>query len=123
MSLDNVGGGIGGSLAGFTILALVASSEVSQASFASFNLQKQYKTMTFNVGVVDGQNENDKRLQPYDTLYVIADEKVVGEYKLTGDMAVQEISVNVANCERLAFWLDHNRDSYSYGIFDIALAK
>ena len=122
MSLDNVGGGIGGSLAGFTILALVASSEVSQASFASFNLQKQYKTMTFNVGVVDGQNENDKRLQPYDTLYVIADEKVVGEYKLTGDMAVQEISVNVANCERLTFWLDHNRDSYSYGIFDAILA-
>ena len=79
--------------------------------------------MTFNVGVVDGQNENDKRLQPYDTLYVIADEKVVGEYKLTEDMAVQEISVNVANCERLTFWLDHNRDSYSYGIFDAILAK
>lgn len=123
LSLDSVGGGIGGSLAGFTLLALVASSEVSQASFASFNLQEEYKTLTFNIGVVDGQNENDKRTQPYDKLYVIADDKVVGEYILTGDMETIEITVDVDNCERLVFWLDHNRDSYSYGIFDATLSK
>jgi hypothetical protein len=123
LSLDSVGGGIGGSLAGFTILALVASSEVSQASLACFNLQNQYKTLTFNIGTVDGQNENDRRTQPYDTLYVIADDRVVGEYRLTGDMNTTEITVDVANCERLAFWLDHNRDSYSYGIFDATLTK
>ena len=115
-----VAGFVGGALA---LMALAASSEVSQASFACFNLQNQYKTMTFNVGVVDGQNENDKRTQPYDTLYVIADDKVVGEYKLTGDMETMEITVDVANCERLTFWLDHNRDSYSYGIFDAILTK
>ena len=125
LSLDAGGaiGGIGGSLAGFTLLALVASSEVSQASFACFNLQGQYKTLTFNVGVVDGQNSVDNRQQPYDTLYVIADDQVVGEYKLTGDMETVEITVDVNNCERLAFWLDHNRNSYSYGIFDATLTK
>ena len=125
LSLDAGGaiGGIGGSLAGFTLLALVASSEVSQASFACFNLQGQYKTLTFNVGVVDGQNSVDNRQQPYDTLYVIADDQVVGEYKLTGDMETVEITVDVENCERLAFWLDHNRNSYSYGIFDATLTK
>ena len=125
LSLDAGGaiGGIGGSLAGFTLLALVASSEVSQASFACFNLQGQYNTLTFNVGVVDGQNSVDNRQQPYDTLYVIADDQVVGEYKLTGDMETVEITVDVENCERLAFWLDHNRNSYSYGIFDATLTK
>ena len=115
-----IAGFVGGALA---LMALAASSEVSQASFACFNLQNQYKTMTFNVGVVDGQNENDKRAQPYDTLYVFADDKIVGEYKLTGDMSTMEITVDVANCERLTFWLDHNRDSYSYGIFDATLTK
>ena len=125
LSLDAGGaiGGIGGSLAGFTLLALVASSEVSQASFACFNLQGQYNTLTFNVGVVDGQNSVDNRQQPYDTLYVIADDQVVGEYKLTGDMETVEITVDIKNCERLAFWLDHNRNSYSYGIFDATLTK
>jgi hypothetical protein len=115
-----IAGFVGGALA---LMALAASSEVSQASFACFNLQNQYKTMTFNVGVVDGQNENDKRAKPYDTLYVFADDKIVGEYKLTGDMSTMEITVDVANCERLTFWLDHNRDSYSYGIFDATLTK
>ncbi|MBQ8388828.1 MAG: NPCBM/NEW2 domain-containing protein [Clostridia bacterium] len=115
-----VAGFVGGALA---LMALAASSEVSQASFACFNLQNQYKTMTFNVGVVDGQNENDKRAQPYDTLYVFADDKIVGEYKLTGDMETVEITVDIKNCERLAFWLDHNRNSYSYGIFDATITK
>ena len=115
-----IAGFVGGALA---LMALAASSEVSQASFACFNLQEQYKTMTFSVGVVDGQNENDKRAKPYDMLYVFADDKIVGEYKLTGDMSTMEITVDVANCERLTFWLDHNRDSYSYGIFDATLAK
>ena len=115
-----VAGFVGGALA---LMALAASSEVSQASFACFNLQNQYKTMTFNVGVVDGQNENDKRAQPYDTLYVFADDKIVGEYKLTGDMSTMEITVDVENCERLTFWLDHNRNSYSYGIFNATLKK
>ena len=115
-----VAGFVGGALA---LMALAASSEVSQASFACFNLQNQYKTMTFNVGVVDGQNENDKRAQPYDTLYVFADDKIVGEYKLTGDMSTMEITVDVENCERLTFWLDHNRNSYSYGIFDATITK
>lgn len=123
LSLDNIGGGMGASLAGFTILALVASSEVSQASFACFNLQENYKTITFNIGVVDGQDETDKRTQPYDKLYVIADDNVVGEYILTGNMETTEITVDVNNCERLAFWLDHNRNSYSYGIFDAKLIK
>ena len=115
-----VAGFVGGALA---LMALAASSEVSQASFACFNLQGQYKTLTFNVGVVDGQNYVDNRQQPYDTLYVIADDQVVGEYKLTGDMETMEITVAVANCERLTFWLDHNSNSPSYGIFDATLTK
>ena len=130
LSLDSgglIGSGIFG-IAGFVggglaLLALATSSEISQASFACFNLQGQYKTLTFNIGVVDGQNYVDHRQQPYDTLYVIADDKVVGEYKLTSDMSTMEITVDVANCERLAFWLDHNRNSPSYGIFDSTLAK
>ena len=115
-----VAGFVGGALA---LMALAASSEVSQASFACFNLQEQYKTLTFNIGVVDGQNSVDNRQKPYDTLYVIADDQVVGEYKLTGDMKTVEITVDVANCERLTFWLDHNSNSYSYGIFDATLTK
>ena len=47
----------------------------------------------------------------------------IDEYKLTGDMETVEITVDVANCERLTFWLDHNRNSYSYGIFDATLTK
>ena len=115
-----VAGFVGGGLA---LLALATSSEVSQASFACFNLQGQYKTLTFNLGVVDGQNYVDNRQQPYDTLYVIADDQVVGEYKLTGDMETTEITVDIKNCERLAFWLDHNRNSYSYGIFESTITK
>ena len=115
-----VAGFVGGALA---LMALAASSEVSQASFACFNLQKQYKTMTFNVGVLDNDKGSDGRKQPYDTLYVIADDKIVGEYKLTSDMATTEITVDVANCERLTFWLDHNSNSPSYGIFDATLTK
>lgn len=134
LSLDGVAGGIGASMCGFFyLLALVASSEVSQASFACFNLQEQYKTLTFNIGVVDSktidgkevvcQNNPDKRQQPYDTLYIFADEEVVGKYTLTGDMATLEITVDIKNCSRLAFWLDHNRNSYSYGIFDATVSK
>ena len=115
-----VAGFVGGGLA---LLALATSSEVSQASFACFNLQGQYKTLTFNVGVVDGQNYVDNRQQPYDTLYVIADDQVVGEYKLTSDMETVEITVDIENCERLAFWLDHNRNSPAYGFFDSTLTK
>ena len=115
-----VAGFVGGGLA---LLALATSSEVSQASFACFNLQGQYKTLTFNVGVVDGQNYVDNRQKPYDTLYVIADDQVVGEYKLTSDMETTEITVDVANCERLTFWLDHNSNSPSYGIFDATITK
>lgn len=123
LSLDGVSGIVGASLATLTIFAIVASSEVSQASFACFNLHEQYKTLTFNIGVIDGQNENDNRSQPYDKLYVIADEKIVGEYILTGDMATKEITVDIENCGRLAFWLDHNKNSYSYGIFDANIKK
>ncbi|MBR4031813.1 MAG: NPCBM/NEW2 domain-containing protein [Clostridia bacterium] len=115
-----VAGFVGGALA---LMALAASSEISQASFACFNLQEQYKTLMFNIGVVDGQNYVDNRQQPYDTLYVIADDQVVGEYKLTSDMETLEITVDVANCERLTFWLDHNSNSPSYGIFDATLTK
>ena len=115
-----IAGFVGGALA---LMALAASSEVSQASFACFNLQKQYKTMTFNVGVLDNDKGSDGRKQPYDTLYVIADDKIVGEYKLTSNMATTEITVDVANCERLTFWLDHNSNSPSYGIFDATLTK
>ena len=115
-----IAGFVGGALA---LMALAASSEVSQASFACFNLQKQYKTMTFNVGVLDNDKGSDNRKQPYDTLYVIADDKIVGEYKLTSNMATTEITVDVANCERLTFWLDHNSNSPSYGIFDATLTK
>jgi len=115
-----VAGFVGGALA---LMAIAASSEVSQASFACFNLQKQYKTMTFNVGVLDNDKGSDGRKQPYDTLYVIADDKIVGEYKLTSDMETTEITVDVANCERLTFWLDHNSNSPSYGIFDATLTK
>ncbi|MBE6594824.1 MAG: hypothetical protein E7644_03375 [Ruminococcaceae bacterium] len=115
-----VAGFVGGGLA---LLALATSSEVSQASFACFNLQGQYKTMTFHVGVVDGQNYVDNRQQPYDTLYVIADDQVVGEYRLTSDMETVEITVDIKNCERLAFWVDHNRNSPSYGIFDATITK
>ena len=89
--------------------------------------------MTFNIGVVDSktidgkevvcQNNPDKRQQPYDTLYIFADEEVVGKYTLTGDMATIEITVDIKNCSRLAFWLDHNRNSYSYGIFDATVSK
>ena len=61
--------------------------------------------------------------EAYDTLYVIADDQVVGEYKLTGDMETVEITVDIENCERLAFWLDHNRNSPSYGFFDATLTK
>jgi hypothetical protein len=115
-----VAGFVGGAL---VLMALAASSEISQASFACFNLQEQYKTLTFNIGVVDGQNYVDNRQQPYDTLYVIADDQVVGEYKLTSDMETLEITVDVANRERLTFWLDHNSNSPSYGIFDATLTK
>lgn len=115
-----VAGFVGGALA---LMALAASSEVSQASFACFNLQGQYKTMTFNVGVLDNDKGSDSRRQPYDTLYVIADDKVVGEYKLTSDMETTQITVDVNNCERLTFWLDHNSNSPSYGIFDAILTK
>lgn len=115
-----VAGFVGGALA---LMALAASSEVSQASFACFNLQGQYKTLTFNVGLVDGQNYVDNRQQPYDTLYVIADDQVVGEYKLTSNMETAEITVDVNNCHRLTFWLDHNRNSPSYGFFDATLTK
>ena len=115
-----VAGFVGGALA---LMALAASSEISQASFACFNLQEQYKTLKFNIGVVDGQNYVDNRQQPYDTLYVIADDQVVGEYKLTSDMETTEITVDVANCERLTFWLDHNSNSPSYGIFDATITK
>ena len=60
----------------------------------------------------------------FSTLFASAqNDKIVGEYKLTGDMATMEITVDVENCERLTFWLDHNRDSYSYGIFDAELTK
>ena len=79
--------------------------------------------MTFNVGVLDNDKGSDGRKQPYDTLYVIADDKIVGEYKLTSNMATTEITVDVANCERLTFWLDHNSNSPSYGIFDATLTK
>lgn len=123
LSLDSVSGIFGASMATLTIYSIVASSSVSQASFACFNLQGQYKTVTFNVGAVDGQNEDDNRTQPYDKLYVIADEKIVGEYTLTGDMNTMEITVDINNCERLAFWLDHNSNSYSYGIFDANIKK
>ena len=73
--------------------------------------------------MVDGQSGNDTRNQPYDTLYIFADEEIVGQYTLTGDMATMEITVDVANCERLVFWLDHNYDSYSYGIFDATVSQ
>ena len=79
--------------------------------------------MTFNIGVVDNQNYVDNRQKPYDTLYVFADEKCVGTYQLTSDMATMEITVDIQNCERLTFWLDHNRDSCSYGIFDTVVTK
>lgn len=110
-----VAGFVGGGLA---LLALATSGSVSQASFACFNLQGQYKTLTFNVGVLDNDRGPDNRDQNYDTLYVIADDKVVGEYTLTSNMETIEITVDVNNCERLAFWLDHNYNSPSYGIFD-----
>lgn len=115
-----VAGFVGGGLA---LLALATSSEVSQASFACFNLHGQYKTLVFNVGVVDGQNYVDNRQQPYDKFYVIADDKIVGEYRLTSDMETMQITVDIANCERLAFWLDHNRNSPSYAIFDSTITK
>ncbi|MBQ7830885.1 MAG: NPCBM/NEW2 domain-containing protein [Clostridia bacterium] len=115
-----IAGFVGGALA---LLALAASGEVSQASFACFNLQGHYKTMTFHIGVVDNQNYVDNRQQPYDTLYVFADEKSVGTYQLTSDMETMEITVDIQNCERLTFWLDHNRNSCSYGIFDAVVTK
>lgn len=124
LSLEGVAGMAGASFMNFFIIgALATSGSVSQASFASFNLHGQYQTLTFNIGVVDGQNENDTRNQPYDTLYIFADEEIVGQYTLTGDMATMEITVDVANCERLVFWLDHNYNSYSYGIFDATVSQ
>lgn len=115
-----IAGFVGGALG---IMALATSGSISQASFACFNLQGHYSKLTFNVGVLDNDKGADTRDQKYDTLYVIADDRIVGEYKLTSDMDTTEITVEVNKCERLTFWLDHNSNSPSYGIFDATVTK
>lgn len=122
---DNVDGLVVLNLLGFSPLALAASGEAHEASFALANIRNAgYTSVTFTVAPVDdGKGYADETV-----LLVGADDNdaPAAEITLTKDMEPTEYTVDLGHCERLIFYLRCNEDensSYPYGIYNITLNK
>ncbi len=123
------GAGIGAILPigfGSYVLAIAASGEAHESSFAMANIKDSgYTSVTFTVAMQ--KDCSSIIVQDETTLMIGADDECVWETTLYKDMEPTTYTVELGeNCERLMFWLDCSLEddgSHTYAIYDIKLNK
>lgn len=87
----------------------------SRRGWAYFNLQGQYKTLTFTVGPID--NTDGHRGSGW--LSVEADGKIIKEMEIRYDDIAQKVTLDITGCEMLKFSSEQESGSGRVGIADI----
>ena len=87
----------------------------SRRGWAYFNLQGQYKTLTFTVGPID--NTDGHRGSGW--LSVEADGKIIKEMEIRYDDIAQNVTLDITGCEMLKFSSEQESGSGRVGIADI----
>ncbi len=131
LDLAGVGSGAGiGSILpigfGSYVLAIAASGEAHESSFAMANIKDSgYTSVTFTVAMQ--KDCSSIIVQDETTLMIGADDECVWETTLTKDMEPTTYTVELGeDCERLMFWLNCSLEddgSHVYAIYDITLNK
>lgn len=87
-------------------------------SYALCNLNGQYKSLSFDVGHVDGSEAYENTPK---TLYVYADGEVVKEVALTADAQTQHIDLNVSGVLQLKLEVTGKKWHGKYATFNMIL--
>lgn len=102
--------------------SLLAADIAKENAFTAFDLQGEFKTVTFTVA--DTNSEHSTGMSTQDKLFVGTNEKLMKEITLTKGMSPQTYTVNIENTEQLVFWLACNGSSSpEYAIYDIVVEK
>ena len=124
----SAGAGLAGALAGgYAVLNLVDNKH--QSAMAAFNPYGEYESLTFTVANKSAYVDTDlfgRKADPENPvdLYVFADMRKVGEFRLTNNMKPTTYSVPLNHCTQLVFWLQcGDSRSGQYVLYDMTVSK
>ena len=102
--------------------ALLAADVAAENSFAMFDLQGQFKKVTFTVA--DTGRVQQAGMSTTDKLLIGTDDTVVKEITVTKGMEPTTYTVEIENTEQLVFWLAcDDGTSSEFAIYDIVVEK
>ncbi len=102
--------------------ALLAADVAAENSFAMFDLQGQFKKVTFTVA--DTGTVQLAGMSTTDKLLIGTDDTVVKEITVTKGMKPTTYTVEIENTEQLVFWLAcDDGTSSEFAIYDIVVEK
>ena len=101
---------------------LLAADIAAENSFAMFDLQGQFKKVTFTVA--DTGRVQQAGMSTTDKLLLGTDDTVVKEITVTKGMKPTTYTVEIENTEQLVFWLAcDDGTSSEFAIYDIVVEK
>ena len=115
---------VGSTLAGVAaFLAIAAGGEAHENSLAAFNTYGQYNSLTFTVEPFRAYPDSRPSMKR-ETLLIGADRNVIAKMNVWEGMEPRTVTVPIAGCQQLLFWLSHTGSSSAQYLFsDIKVSK